>query len=142
MAPLKALLEWFSRRAFRGVKVRVAESRMAGGRKTPALVITFAVENPQGENAFVDELDVRMLEPFEATATEYEFRDAQREGIPRSLPLNIPAFGISEAMKVIAHFAEPLPDDDGSYRAEIAAAGRSGFRKRYTTIRGNWDWRR
>src|SRR3990172_7116100 len=31
---------------------------------------------------------------------------SQREGIPRSLPLNIPAFGISEAMKVIARSEE------------------------------------
>jgi len=114
---------------------------MAGGRQDPALVITITVENPQGEPSFVSAIDVQMDLPFKAGAVRYEFRDGQTEAKTTSLPINVPAFGMSAAVKVIAHFDQALFGDQGAYRARVAATGRQGFHKRYTRFEGTWDWR-
>lgn len=50
------LLGWAGRRTTRGTVCNVRESRRVGGETDPGVHVTVVVENPQGENAFVDSI--------------------------------------------------------------------------------------
>lgn len=139
MIDLKALfgwIGWIRRRVLSPLKVDVKKTRVVGEKESPGLIITVTVENPQSENAFVKGFEVKMIEPFRATVEPSDFREPQREGVPKTLPLNIPAFGISDAVSVIAHFDHNVATSEGRYTARIAAIGRGGFRRRYADIEG------
>ena len=135
---VKVLVGWIRRRALSPLRVDVKEFHVVGEIESPGLMITVTVENPQNENAFVDRFEVRMIEPFEAKVEPSDFREPQRQAVKKALPLNIPAYGMSEAVTVIAHFDSSLAISEGAYTAQIAAIGRGGFRKRYAEIKGDF----
>jgi hypothetical protein len=126
---LSGIIDWPLRRATRGPVARVVEARRSSGEDDPALHIVVKVENPQGENAFVSDFVVEMLEPFSAPAFRYEYRSDPRTRIS-ALGFNIPGHGISESVIVLAFFDHRLPLAVGC-RARIAAVGRAGFRRRW-----------
>ena len=126
-------LEWLGRRWTRGVVCRLEESRRVGGEGDPGVYVVVTVENPQGENTFVDRFEVEMIEPFRSPATSYEYRSTPNTTI-KNLALNIPGHGISQPIIVIALFDQPLPYTS-SCRAQIAAVGRGGFRRRWHEFR-------
>ena len=129
LKPLTGLLDWAGRRTTRGIVCNVRESRRVGGEPDPGVYVTVVVENPQGENAFVDSFQVEMLEPFRAQAAKYEYRFTPNTTIPH-LALNVPGHGVSEPVIVIALFDQHLPYTSDC-RARIAAAGRRAFRRRW-----------
>jgi len=102
---------------------RVHKYRFAGGTNFPAPVLTLSVENTGDRNAFVDKFEVLAVRPFEAPAVRYEFRDARIEGIERDLPMNIPAHGVSDKIKIIAHFDRGFGPEGTPFRLQIAAIG-------------------
>ena len=136
----KSLFSFITRRTVGSLRVRVQNARVVGEQKKPGLAVTVTVENPQGQNGFVDTFEVIMLTPFKGHAVRYEFRVAGSEGNVESLPINIPGNGISRALTIIAHFANDMSSSDKHYRAKIAAIGRAGFRKRYTEFGGDCPW--
>lgn len=118
-----------------GLGVRIHDCRLAGGPAYPAIILTVSVENfAERRNAFVDRLEVRALEPFRAYAASYEYRDAHRESLVKHLPINIPAGGVSERFKVIAHFDEGLASPKGTFKIEVAAVGPADFRIDYSEL--------
>lgn len=127
--PMERVLDWAGRRATRGIICHVRETKRAGGENEPAVVATVVVENPQGENAFVNSLEIEMLEPFKSFAAQYEYRSDPRTPI-YNLVLNIPGHGMSDPVVVIAKFQGALPYTSPC-RGRIAAVGRKGFRKRW-----------
>lgn len=120
------------------LKVEVKEARVVGEKESPGLIITVTVENTQSENAFVKGFEVKMIEPFRATLEPSDFREPQRQSVKKTLPLNIPAFGMSDAVAVVAHFDHNAATSGGRYTAQIAAIGRGGFRRRFTDIKGEF----
>lgn len=123
-------LDWISRRITRGLITHVRQARRVGGERDPGVYVTAVVENPQGENAFVEAFEVEVQEPFKAAAVKYEHRSTLNKTISQ-LALNIPGHGVSEAVTVMAFFDRNLPYTS-SCRARIAAVGRRGFRRRWT----------
>ena len=126
---ITGFLDWAGRRATRGIVCDVRESRRVGGESDPAVCVTAVIENPQGQNAFVDAFEVEILEPFEAPAVKYEYR-LNPKRTTQHLALNIPGHGVSEPVIVIAFFDQSLPYTSAC-RARIAAVGRRGFRRRW-----------
>lgn len=129
LRPVSGVLEWVFRRSTRGVIVHVYQARRAGSEEDPVLHVEVKVENPQGENAFVSNFVVEMLEPFSASASRYEYRSDSNTRISR-LALNVLSHGIAGPVIVIAFFSEHLPLSSGC-RARIAAIGRGHFRRRW-----------
>ncbi len=126
---MAGLIDWAGRRGTRGIVCDVRESRRVGGESDPGVYVTVVVENPQGENAFVDAFEVEMLEPFRAAAVKYEYRSTPNTPIYQ-LALNIPGHGVSAPVIVIALFEQSL-SYTSACRARIAAVGRHGFRRRW-----------
>jgi len=137
---VKSVFSYVARRTVGSLRVRVQNARVVGEQKNPGLAVTVTVENPQGQNGFVDTFEVIMLAPFQGHAVRYEFRVAEAEGNVVRLPINIPGNGISRALTVIAHFDNDMSSSDKHYKAKIAATGRAGFRKRYTEFGGDCPW--
>ena len=136
----KLSISYITRRTVGSLRVKVQNARVVGEQKKPGLAVTVTVENPQGQNGFVDAFEVIMLAPFQDSAVRYEFRVAAAEANIESLPINIPGHGISRALTVIAHFDNNMSSFDKHYKAKIAAIGRAGFRKRYTEFGGDCPW--
>jgi len=126
---LDALLGWVARRMAGGMVCHVREPKRVGGEDDPAVYLTVVVENPQGQNAFVESFEVKMLDPFRAFATKYEYRSNANTTI-HDLAVNIPGHGVSQPLIVIASFDRPLPYTSAC-RARIRAIGRGGFRRRW-----------
>ena len=129
LRPVTSVVQWAARRTTRGLICHVRESRRVGSEDAPGVFVTVVVENPQGENAFVGGFRLQMLDPFQADAVGYEYRDTPNTTIGH-LSLNIPGHGISDPVIVIALFHEPL-SYTSDCRARIAAVGRRGFRLRW-----------
>ena len=136
---VKSGVSYIKRRTVGSLRVKVQNARVVGEQKKPGLAVTITVENPQDQNGFVDAFEVIMLVPFQDSAVRYEFRVAGAEANIEGLPINIPAYGISKALTVIAHFDNDMSFDK-HYKAKIAAIGRVGFRKRYTEFGGDNPW--
>lgn len=134
----KSLFSFITRRTVGSLRVKVQNARIVGEQKKPGLAVTVTVENPQGQNGFVNTFEVIMLTPFHGDAVRYEFRVAGAEGNVERLPINIA--GISRTLTVIAHFENDISSYDKRYKAKIAAIGRAGFRKRYTEFGGIYPW--
>lgn len=110
----------------------VREARRVGGEDDPAVYAVVTVENPQGENAFVDEFEMEMLQPVRARPVKFEFRSSPHTRI-NHLALNVPGHGISEPVIIIATFdAHVTYESDMLVR--VAAAARGGLRRRWTTF--------
>lgn len=112
-----------------GLLTHVREAKRVGGEDDPGVYAAVVVENPQGENAFVDHFEVEMLAPFRAQAIRLKYRSTPTTPIDQ-LALNVPGRGISDQVVVIATFDQILPYES-ECTGRIAALGRKGLRKRW-----------
>jgi TIR domain len=115
---------------------RIHEYRFAGGARFPVVVLTVSVENAGNRHAFVDAFEAVAKTPFDSQATRYEFRDPRREGIERDLPMNIPARGVSEKIKVISHFDRGFGNEGSPFELQIAAVGPYEYQRVYSRLAG------
>ncbi|MDI6857232.1 MAG: hypothetical protein QME71_02830 [Dehalococcoidia bacterium] len=132
LKPITAILDWALRRSTRGLITHIREARRVGGEDDPGIYVAVVVENPQGQNAFVDRFEVEMLRPLRREVDDAEYRSQPAVTIGQ-LALNIPGHGLSDPVIVIAKFSAHISYEEPCV-ARIAAVGRKGFRRRWQPV--------
>jgi len=141
---LRLLLSPFARlrdRITGDVKVHVDDHRMSGQRSDPVISLKrIWAENTTGQNTFVSDFEVELLEPVHLGTRKTEWREpAQAVKVEKGQ--NLPPFGIGETVHVLAFLDGELPEASGHFKASIRAVGRSGFRRRPTLVEKDYDVR-
>ena len=121
------------------VKVHVEKHRMSGQRSEPVVSLKrIWAENTTGQNTFVSDFEVELLEPVRLGTTKTEWREPAR-AVKVEKGENIPPFGRTNTVHVLAFMDGALPAASGHFKARVYAVGRSGFRRRAALIEDEYE---
>jgi hypothetical protein len=141
---LRLLLSPFARlrdKIMGDMTVHVDDHRMSGQRSEPVVSLKrIWAENTTGQNTFVSDFEVELLEPVRLGTTRTEWREPAR-AVKVEKGENIPPFGRTNTVHVLAFMDGALPEASGHFKARVYAVGRSGFRRRPTLIEKDYDIR-
>lgn len=126
-------------RMFGAVRVHYDNVRVAGQRTEPVVVLEgMWAENTTGQNHFLTDVEVELMEPTEIQSVRTEWRQPGR-GVVVPKGANLPAFGRTDGTwDVFLWFGQEFDVAQGDFEGYVRAVGRKGFRALRTPVRGTY----